>query len=78
MTSAAYCDTRERLSVDYALHLGIRSRAEDNLRSRGEVASASDYQKLKALANESRIDSEMARLELERHVEQHGCGHRVN
>jgi hypothetical protein len=42
------------------------------------VASASDYQKLKALANELRIDSEMARLEFERHVEQHGCGHHVN
>ncbi|MGA2717114.1 MAG: hypothetical protein ABSG41_28860 [Bryobacteraceae bacterium] len=72
------CNVRQRLSGEYDLRLRARARNEEALHSLTDTASARDYQNLKALANESRIDSEMARLELERHVEQHGCGHHAN
>ena len=48
---------------------------EDTLRLNNETASASEYQKMKISADESRIEAELARLELKSHIEQHRCGH---
>ena len=67
------CNVRQRLSAEYDLRLRDRSRNEETLNSQIDTASAREYQKLKGLANELRIDSEMARLELERHVARHHC-----
>ena len=72
------CSTRERLSMNYDLQLRARVRADDDLRAQGEHAGAFDYQRLGAVVHEVRIDSEIARLELEQHVAQHRCGSEAN
>jgi hypothetical protein len=72
------CSIRERLLIEYNQRLRIQASAEDELRSRAETLPASEYQRLRATADESRIDTELARLDLEQHVTKHGCRDQVN
>lgn len=78
MTAEVFCGIRERLSIQYNLRLLSRAQADEELRKCAETASASEYQHLSIIACESRLESEVARLELEKHIRQHGCGNHAN
>jgi hypothetical protein len=69
------CDIRHQLSSRYNLSLRACAIFEETLRLNHETASASEYRKMKVSADESRIEAELARLELESHIKQHKCGH---
>lgn len=71
--SEVSCDIKDQLSAEYARRLRTSVNAERSLQLRVETASPAEYRKLKKIADESRIDSEVARLELEQHTTRHRC-----
>jgi hypothetical protein len=72
---SANCDVKDQLASYYRLKLHANAVAVEALQSKAETVSASEYQKLKISADERRIDSELARLELQLHIDRHRCGH---
>lgn len=72
------CNIRERLSLQHNQRLRIQAIAEADLLSNAETVSPSEYQRLRITADESRIETELARLDLEKHVVQHGCADQIN
>jgi hypothetical protein len=61
------CVECDRLRAEYERLLLAYASAVNLLSSRSGTAAAFEYMRLRAGADEARIDSEIARLELERH-----------
>jgi ATP-dependent helicase YprA (DUF1998 family) len=67
------CDEKFRLAEEYQLATTRFSDAVKKLRQRMGTSPKSEYARLDRAANEERVKSERARLELEEHVAVHGC-----
>jgi hypothetical protein len=67
------CDEKLPLDEDYQLATTRFSEAVKKLRQRMGTSPKAEYARLDRAANEERVKSERARLELEEHVAVHGC-----
>jgi hypothetical protein len=67
------CEEKNRLMHAYQTRTRLFSHAVDQLDVARSTAKKSAYIDLKRISEDARIDSEKARLELERHVYDHGC-----
>lgn len=65
------CHECNRLLVEYERLENLYVVAVNALNARSETARASEYIKLRAAADEARMDAELARLELEQHQQIH-------
>ncbi len=64
---------KARMAEDYQLATTRLSEAVKKLRQRMGTSPKAEYARLDRAANEERVKSERARLELEEHVAVHGC-----
>ena len=67
------CEERARLLEEYATAVDEFSRTLNILSSRMGVLPKSKYQEIRLFADNCRVRSEVARLALERHINEHGC-----
>jgi hypothetical protein len=67
------CEEKDRLLREYNFATADFSRAVQVLHSRIGVLTKEEYQRVQRFSEESRLRSEKARLELERHTSEHGC-----
>ena len=65
------CDECDRLRAEHERLERAYASAIEVLAARSGISSAAEYTKLRAVADEARIDSEGSRLELERHKRIH-------
>jgi ATP-dependent helicase YprA (DUF1998 family) len=67
------CDEKFRLAKEYQLAITRFSEAVKKLHQRRGTSPKEEFARLDRTANEERVKSERARLELEEHVAVHGC-----
>jgi hypothetical protein len=67
------CDEKSSLAKEYELATTRFSEAVKKLRQRMGTSPKEEFGRLDRAANEERVKSERARLELEDHVAVHGC-----
>jgi len=65
------CTECDRLQAEHARLEQAYATAVNTMNGRIETLAASEYMRLRAAAEEVRIDSEVARLELEQHKRVH-------
>jgi hypothetical protein len=67
------CEEKVRLAKIYETATAKFSEAVTQLRHKIGVSPKEEYQRLELAANEARLESEQARLALERHTSAHSC-----
>jgi hypothetical protein len=67
------CPERERLQERYAEATRLYSEAVQNLHENMGTLPAEAYIRLDRHKERARLESETARLDLERHLAEHGC-----
>jgi hypothetical protein len=67
------CVEKTRLAKEYELVTSAFSEAVKKLYLRMGTSSKEEYAQLDRIADEARVNSERARLELEQHIAVHGC-----
>jgi hypothetical protein len=67
------CDVKARLAAQYEAATNVFSEAVTELRRRVGTSSKEEYDRLGRLANDARVKSEQARLQLESHIAEHRC-----
>lgn len=67
------CKEKARLVVDYEAKTARFSRAVTVLQSKMATSPKEEYYRLQRLVDKARVESEGARLALERHISEHGC-----
>jgi hypothetical protein len=72
-TVARECPEKERLLVVYRKGAALYSLAVKQLAQSRPTASREAYEDLRRLSDLARKDCERDRLELEKHVDSHGC-----
>jgi hypothetical protein len=73
MKDVPTCEEKARLLRAYTVAIGDYHRAYESLNARLGVMSRREYDKLRALAEQSRENAELARAALGRHTAAHGC-----
>lgn len=67
------CDEKQRLLKAYETAATRFSEAVTDWHQKVGVSAQDDYQELRRIAEQARLDSERARGELEAHAKSHGC-----
>jgi hypothetical protein len=67
------CDEKNRLATQYEASTTKFAEAVTELRKKMGVSARNIYLQLDRAANEARVQSEQARLALERHIATHDC-----
>jgi len=67
------CEEKLRLTQEYQVANKAFSVAVDALVKKAGTTSKEEYEHLRQRSEELRLDSESARLRLERHIREHGC-----
>jgi hypothetical protein len=67
------CNVKVRLAAQYESATAVFSGAVTELRRKVGTSSTEEYDRLGRLADDARVKSERARLELESHIAEHRC-----
>ena len=67
------CVEKRNLARQFAIAVRVYSATVATFTQSLDIVSGKDYDRLQAAADEARQISEAIRIELERHIESHGC-----
>lgn len=67
------CKEKARLVIDYDAKTASFSRAVTVFQGKLATSAKEEYDRLQRRVDEARVESEGARLALERHISEHGC-----
>jgi RNase P subunit RPR2 len=68
------CDRHGELLAAYQKAVALFSTTLDALQASRATASKDEYDRMRNYVEQTRLISEDARMDLERHVAEHGCG----
>jgi hypothetical protein len=72
-TTDVRCTERERLARELDRARSCYTSAAETLRVRAGVLEKTDYQRLNRAVEEAWTKMELARVALDRHIDEHGC-----